>query len=158
MEPSTKALLIPFSWPTLWGRRPHNTVFPTTQQGWRRTSSSTEASDDDSQTDLPELVDAAFFLLEDTTLAGATPSLEQRPPAMATHWDEVMANCIAPRLPKAAASSKLLAMRNAVPSPSARMVFQSQVGNKHANVYVIMTAFADAQVHLHRRRQVYRCK
>ncbi len=96
---------------------------------WRRTNSedSAEDSEADDQGGSADLVDAAMFLLEDAKLAGAaeSPEEEQSAPA-ARDWGELVEKWAAVK-PKAVASSRLLAMRNAVPSPSARMVFQSQV-------------------------------
>ncbi len=103
---------------------------------WRRTSSSSsEDSDDDNKAESADLIDAAMFLLKDATLAGATkPSKQQQQQQhtvgtlAAKDWDAFVEKCTAVK-PRAVASSRLLAMRNAVPSPSARMVFQSQVGS-----------------------------
>lgn len=100
---------------------------------WRRTGSSTEDSDEDNKQCSADLVEAAMVLLEDPTLAGATKPAEQQQQQQsvgalaAKDWDAFVGKCTAVK-PRAVASSRLLAMRNAVPSPSARMVFQSQVG------------------------------
>ena len=108
----------------------HNVVHPIPDVEWRRTGSSTGDSDEDDTGSAVHLVDAAMFLLEDTTLAAAAaPSEHQQTvgAAAARDWNACVEKCAVVK-PEAVAVSRLLAMRNAVPSPSARMVFQSQVG------------------------------
>ena len=109
---------------------------------WRRTSSSSsEHSDDDNKAEWADLIDAAMLLLKDATLAGATkPSLQQQQQQQtvgalaAKDWDAFVEKCTAVKR-NTVASSRLLAMRNAVPSPSARMVFQSQVGSSPCQLW-----------------------
>ena len=118
----------------------HNVVHPMPDVKWRRTGSSTGDSDEDDTGSAVHLVDAAMFLLEDTTLAAAAaPSEHQQQQHQqqqsvgaiaARDWNAYVEKCAVVK-PKAVASSRLLAMRNAVPSPSARMVFQSQVDQSH---------------------------
>ena len=75
------------------------------------------------------LVEAAMLLLQDSTLAGpcSVPSEEEAKQAVPQRdWEAFVQNQLQAK-GSVAASSKLLAMRNAVPSPSARMVFASQV-------------------------------
>ena len=118
-----------------WLKRPHNKVHSVPDIVWRRSSSSSsEHSDDDNKAESADLIDAAMLLLKDATLAGATkPSLQQQQQQTvgalaAKDWDAFVEKCTAVKR-STVASSRLLAMRNAVPSPSARMVFQSQVGS-----------------------------
>ncbi len=123
----------PFGWFSWLFSRPLNKVHPMPDIVWRRTGSSTEDSDEDNKQCSADLVEAAMVLLEDPTLAGATKPAEQQQQQQsvgalaAKDWDAFVGKCTAVK-PRAVASSRLLAMRNAVPSPSARMVFQSQVG------------------------------
>lgn len=123
----------PFGWFSWLFSRPLNKVHPMPDIVWRRTGSSTEDSDEDDKQCSADLVEAAMVLLEDPTLAGATKPAEQQQQQQsvgalaAKDWDAFVGKCTAVK-PRAVASSRLLAMRNAVPSPSARMVFQSQVG------------------------------
>lgn len=100
---------------------------------WRRTRSSSSNDLDSDVRALPiDLIQAAMFLLQDATLAGATKPCKQGQQQQkigalaASDWGVFVEKCTAVR--PTAASSRLLAMRIAVPSPSARMVFQSQVG------------------------------
>lgn len=120
-----------------WLKRPHNKIHSMPDTVWRRTSSSSSSEhsdDDDNQAESADLIDAAMLLLKDATLAGATkPSLQQQQQQTvgalaAKDWDAFVEKCTAVKR-NTVASSRLLAMRNAVPSPSARMVFQSQVGS-----------------------------
>lgn len=101
---------------------------------WRYTGTGSEDSDKDDMRCSAGLFEAAMVLLEETTLAGATKPAEQQQQQSvgalaAKDWDAFVGKCTAVK-PRAVASSRLLAMRNAVPSPSARMVFQSQVQNQ----------------------------
>ena len=120
-------------WQTGWTQNSHNQIHPMPDFDWRRTDSSTEDSDQDDHGKPSGLLDAAFLLLEDTTLAAGTGTQELQPPShgsvAAKNWEVFVEKCIA-AIPRAAISSRLLAMRSAVPSPSARMVFQSQVSLK----------------------------
>ena len=119
-----------------WFSRPFsrrlNKVHPMPDIVWRNTGTSSEDSDEDDKRCSAGLVEAAMILLEETTLAGATKPAEQQPQQQsigalaAKDWDAFVGKCTAVK-PRAVASSRLLAMRKAVPSPSARMVFQSQV-------------------------------
>lgn len=118
--------------PAAWFKRlstwRYNGVHPMPDLLWRSTSTSSEDSDGNVKADL---VGAAMFLLENAALAGPTKPSEHQPigALAAKDWTAFVRKCTAAK-PRAVASSRLLAMRNAVPSPSARMVFQSQVGPK----------------------------
>lgn len=118
-----------FSWSSWLFSGPLNKVHPMPDILWRRTNS--KDSDEDDRQCSADLVEAAMGLLEDTTLAGAAKPAEQQQQQSigalaAKDWDAFVGKCTAVK-PRAVASSRLLAMRNAVPSPSARVVFQSQV-------------------------------
>ncbi len=122
-----------FGWFSRLFSRPLNKVHPMPDIAWRYTGTSSQDSDEDNKRCSARLVESAMGLLEDTTLAGATKPAEQQPQQQqsigalaAKDWDAFVGKCTAVK-PRAVASSRLLAMRNAVPSPSARMVFQSQV-------------------------------
>lgn len=135
--PSIRAPAGWFKWlPT----RPHNRAPPIPDILWRSTSTSTEDSTGDAKADL---VDAAMFLLENAALAGPIkPSEQQTIGALAAKdWTAFVRKCTAAK-PRAFASSRLLAMRNAVPSPSARMVFQSQVGPNFRQNWCLSAAIA----------------
>lgn len=98
---------------------------------WRRTDSSSDLSgeDEDEQEPPEDLVAAAMHLLQDSTLAGDTsvPKAEQQKQKQPLRdWGEFVQKQLQSQA-SVAASSKLLAMRNAVPSHSARLVFASQV-------------------------------
>lgn len=121
-----------FGWFSRLFSRPLSKVHPMPDIIWRYTGASSEDSDEDAKQCSAGLVEAAMILLEETTLAGAAKPAEQQPQQQsigalaAKDWDAFVGKCTAVK-PRAVASSRLLAMRNAVPSPSARMVFQSQV-------------------------------
>ena len=71
-----------------------------------------------------------MHLLHDSTLAdpNMNPGNTRGGPTggqLPINWEELVAKQLQTQS-SVAASSRLLAMRNAVPSPSARMVFQSQ--------------------------------
>ena len=120
-----------FGWFSWLFSRPLNKVHPMPDVVWRYTGTGSEDSDKDDTRCSAGLFEAAMVLLEETTLAGATKPAEQQQQQSvgalaAKDWDAFVGKCTAVK-PRAVASSRLLAMRNAVPSPSARMVFQSQV-------------------------------
>ncbi len=110
------------------GSNPSNAVHPT--PAWRRTASCSDLGGEEDDREPPsELVAAAMCLLQDPTLAevDVDPRGEQgglpKPPR---DWEDFVQHQLETKA-SVAASSRLLAMRNAVPSPSARMVFASQV-------------------------------
>ena len=99
---------------------------------WRRTDSSSDLSreDEDEQDPAEDLVAAAMYLLQDSTLAGDTsvPRAEQQKQRQPLRdWEGFVQKQLLQSQASVAASAKLLAMRNAVPSHSARLVFASQV-------------------------------
>ena len=113
-----------------WSKIPNPTaVHP--MPSWRHTDSSTDRdSEDEDEEEAPAaLVEAAMLLLQDSTLAGrcSVPEEERAKQAVPPRDWEVFVQTQLQTKGSVAASSKLLAMRNAVPSPSARMVFASQV-------------------------------
>ena len=119
----------PAGWFKWLPTRPNNRVHPMPDLLWRSTSTSTEDSNGEVKADL---VDAAMFLLENATLAGAAKPSEQQQTVgalAAKDWTAFVQKCTAAK-PRAVASSRLLAMHKAVPNFSARMVFQSQVSPK----------------------------
>ena len=97
----------------------------------RPTDSSSDLSgeDEDEQNPAEDLVAAAVYLLQDSTLGGdnSVPKAEQQKQKQpGWDWGEFVQKQLQTQA-SVAASSKLLAMRNAVPSHSARLVFASQV-------------------------------
>ena len=119
--------------------RPHNVVHPRPHIDWHQTSADDSGSESEIA-DGPRLgvVEAALFMLEDKTLAagGKSPEKQQKqPPGVGTvaaqDWDAFVQKCLAGTQKRAAVSFRLLAMRDAVPSASARLVFQSQVCTIH---------------------------
>ena len=105
-----------------------NAVRPEPSQHMVDCHSSDHSSNDGEQGPSEQLVAAAMCLLHDPTLAGAAGAEQQAPPRPHRNWDDFVQQHIFLSV-KAAASSKLLAMRNAVPSASSRLVFASQVRN-----------------------------
>ncbi|DBA79405.1 TPA: hypothetical protein ACH3X2_000050 [Trebouxia sp. C0005] len=98
---------------------------------WRPTDSSSDLSgeDEDEQSPHEDLVAAAMYLLQDSTLGGehSVPKAEQQTQKQpARDWGQFVQKHLQTQA-SVAGSSKLLAMRNAVPSHSARLVFASQV-------------------------------
>lgn len=98
---------------------------------WRPTDSSSDLSgaDEDEQNPPEDLVTAAMYLLQDSTLGGdsSVPKTEQQQQKQpGWDWGELVQRQLQTQA-SVAASSKLLATRNAVPSHSARLVFASQV-------------------------------
>ncbi|DBA75406.1 TPA: hypothetical protein ACH3X1_010669 [Trebouxia sp. C0004] len=132
----------PFGWFSWLFSRPLNKVHPMPDIVWRHTGTSTEDSDEDDKQWSADLVEAAMVLLEETTLAGATKpaELQQQQQSIgalaAKDWHTFVGKCTAVK-PRAVASSRLLAMRKAVPSPSARMVFQSQALSAEESAYPV---------------------
>lgn len=117
----------PFS-PLRSSGKGRNAVHPAPSQHMTHWHSSDHSSDEEEQAPYEQLVAAAMFLLHDKTLAGATGAEQQATPQPPRNWDDLVQQHISAGV-RAAASSKLLAMRNAVPSVSSRMVFASQVRN-----------------------------
>ena len=103
-----------------------NAVHPVPSQRMTDWHSSDHSSAEEEQAPSARLVAAAMFLLHDKTLAGAAGEEQQATPQPPRNWDDLVQQHISAGL-RTAASSKLLAMRNAVPSASSRMVFASQV-------------------------------
>jgi hypothetical protein len=98
---------------------------------WRHTDSSSDLSgaDEDEQNPPEDLVAAAMYLLQDSTLGGDSPvpkAEQQKQIQPLRDWGEFVQKQLQTQA-SVVAASKLLAMRNAVPSPSARLVFASQV-------------------------------
>jgi hypothetical protein len=105
---------------------------------WRCTDSSIDLSgeDEDEQEPPEDLVDAAMHLLQDSALAGdaSVPKAEQQKQKQPLRdWGEFVQKQLQTQA-SVAASSKLLAMRNAVPSHSARLVFASQVRKQESGI------------------------
>jgi len=105
---------------------------------WRRTDSSSDLSgeEDDEQEPPEDLVAAAMYLLQDSMLAGdiAVPKAEQQKQKQPLRdWGEFVQKQLQTQA-SVVAASKLLAMRNAVPSHSARLVFASQVRKQESGI------------------------
>ncbi len=105
---------------------------------WRRTDCSRDLRDKDEDEQEPpeDMVAAAMHLLQDTTLAGDAfvPKAEQQKQKQPLRdWGEFVQKQLKTQA-SVAASSKLLAMRNAVPSYSARLVFASQVRKQESGL------------------------
>ena len=100
-----------------------NSTHPAPIVDWH---SSDHSSDEEEQGPSQQLVAAAMFLLHDPTLAGPDTPGQQATPSPPRDWEAFVQQLITVKI-RAATSSKLLAMRKAVPSPSSRMVFASQV-------------------------------
>ena len=113
------------------GAKGKNVIHPAPSRhmtDWRSSDhSSDEEQDGEQEEPSQKLVAAAMFLLHDSTLAGAAGAGWQATPLPLRNWDDFVQQQIGVNV-RAAASSKLLATRNAVPSHSSRMVFASQVG------------------------------
>ena len=112
---------------------------------WCRTDSSSDLSgeEDDEQEPPEDLVHAAMHLLQDSTLAGDTsvPKAEQQKQKQPLRdWGEFVQKQLQTQA-SVAASSKLLAMRNAVPSHSARLVFASQVRKLESGLFAWKSAY-----------------
>lgn len=110
------------------GGKSRNAVYPAPLQHMADWHSSDHSSNEEGQEPSEQLVAAAMFLLHDSTLAGAVGAEQQATPRPLRNWDDLVQQHFAAGV-RAATSSKLLAMRNAVPSASSRMVFASQVSN-----------------------------
>lgn len=111
------------------GGKGRNAVHPVPVRHMSQWRSSDSSSDEEEQQEPSEqLLAAAMFLLHDPTLAVATNAGWDPPPQPPRNWDSLVQQQVAANF-RAAASSKLLAMRNAVPSASSRMVFASQVSH-----------------------------
>ena len=121
-----------------WAYTLQNKVHPVPGSPWRHTRSSSSSSNSedswhDNEAESAGLINAAICLLKDATLdRAAQPSNQQQNRSHivarlpAKDWDAFVVKLTAVQ-PRAVASPRLHAMRNAVPSLSARMVFQSQV-------------------------------
>ena len=121
--PATISGLVPLVFSTVKG---NNAVHPAPRQ--QRTDwSSDHSSDEEDEGPSEQLVAAAMSLLHDSTLAGSDgirdKERQHEPPR---NWDTFVQRQLA-STSTAATSSKLLAMHDAVPSASARMVYASQV-------------------------------
>lgn len=116
--PSKAQLEAPFS-----HAKGRNAIHPAPMIDWH---SSDHSSDEDDQGPSQQLMAAAISLLQDPTLARADTPRRQATPNPPRDWDAFVQQQIAVKV-RAATSSKLLAMRNAVPNLSSRMVFASQV-------------------------------
>ena len=122
-------------WLSLERIKPHNVVHAMPHIDWHEASNEESDSGEEAEAAAagapPGLLAAALFLLEDRTLASCSASPDQRksgPGSKAVQdWDAFVEAMIGVRRTKAAASLRLLAMCDAVPSPSARMEFHSQV-------------------------------
>ena len=111
-----------------------NAVHPAPKQQQTEWSDSDYSSDEEAEAASEQLVAAAMFLLQDSSLArgSAHDAKQLSRPAPARDWDRFVQQQLAHR-PVAATSSRLLAMRNAVPSASARLVYASQVNYGYSN-------------------------
>ena len=129
------------------GAKGSNAVHPAPGQQHADWSFSRDHSSDDEDEVAPQqLVAAAMFLLQDSSLAGASAhdAKQLGTPAPARDWDQFVQQHL-DRKGRAAASAKLLAMRNAAPSASARLVYASQVGcecDSHVHLTQDMSFFA----------------
>ena len=109
-----------------------NAVHPVTNQQHIDWSDSEQGSDEEEQGPPELLVVAAMFLLQYSSLAMTTDHYAEKPRSSdclkpACNWDAFVQQQLNAKTITAAPSSKLLAMRTIVPSPSAQMVFASQV-------------------------------
>lgn len=122
--PATMSGLVPFASNTTKGS---NVVHPAPRQQHTDWSSDHSSDEEEDQGPSEQLIAAAIYLLQDATLAGTDGVCDQEqqlePPR---NWDTFVQRQLADTF-TAAPSSKLLAMHNAVPSASARMVYASQV-------------------------------
>ena len=121
-----------------------NAVHPSSE--WQGQDSFESFSSEEDDSEVPQgLVAAAMYLLHDSTLADPDAGPPTTPGTLSRgqlpiNWEELVGRQLQTQS-SVAASSRLLAMRNAVPSPSARMVFQSQASLQISSALSISPSF-----------------